>query len=187
MFMNTKAFTLIELLVVILIIGILAAMALPQYQKAVEKSRAAQALVALKSVYQSNLAYYLENGQRPTKIAELDIALPWNGSYNYISGTDAVGAISNEDWSLSIYHASNDLDGICIVRIQGPYAGGGFCMFHHIPVSGAEAVLSADELYCIEREAGSVITLQKNSGDYCKKLFGATQKSAGNLTTFTLP
>ena len=57
-----QAFTLIELLVVVLIIGILAAIALPGYQKAVEKSRMTQALTIANSLQKGMDAYLLEIG-----------------------------------------------------------------------------------------------------------------------------
>jgi len=58
-----KAFTLIELLVVVLIIGILSAIALPQYTVAVEKSRVAEALVNGAKLAQAQELYKLANGE----------------------------------------------------------------------------------------------------------------------------
>ena len=68
-------FTLIELLVVVLIIGILAAIALPQYEKAVEKSRAAEALTNLRALVNAMQVAKMANGSPVQTLDALDIEL----------------------------------------------------------------------------------------------------------------
>jgi len=69
-------FTLIELLVVVLIIGILAAVALPQYQKAVWKSKFATIKGLTKSIAEAEETYRLANGEYTADIDALSIDMP---------------------------------------------------------------------------------------------------------------
>lgn len=72
--MNNKGFTLVELLVVVLIIGILAAMAMPAYFKAVERARAAEADTMLGTVVNAQARYKMKTGNFATKWTSLDVA-----------------------------------------------------------------------------------------------------------------
>ena len=83
---NNHAFTLIELLVVVLIIGILASVALPQYQKAVEKARMTEAIIVTKAIATAHQRYYMEHGTYlgPHDIQQLDIEIAGENAGNRI-------------------------------------------------------------------------------------------------------
>ncbi len=73
---NQQGFTLIELLVVVLIIGILTAIALPQYTTAVEKSRAAEALTLMSAIAGAAERYRLQKDEWPDSFNKLDLEVP---------------------------------------------------------------------------------------------------------------
>lgn len=83
---NKKGFTLLELLVVVLIIGILGAIALPQYMVSVERARVTGNMSVLKPVYDAALQYYSYNDEFPDSLKKLPVSLP--ESYT-VSGTTA--------------------------------------------------------------------------------------------------
>ena len=161
-----KAFTLIELLVVVLIIGILTAIALPQYQKTVEKSKSTQALILLKAIEQSYLSYYLANATYATKFNELDIEIPFTGNTPFLTYDGATDTLSNSDWSVQIENTQY-YKVLIMARISGPYKGAYFYITYFPDTSNG--------IRCAERKSTNVaFTFEKNEGDYCHDIIQGT-------------
>ncbi len=155
-----RGFTLIELLVVVLIIGILSAIALPQYEKAVEKSRVAEARIALNTLQKNYQLCVLEFGDddnsdcnSATDMIVDRLTIPLSGEFesdidNCISGTSP--CFKTKDW---VYEAE----------------GGG--------VFYADRMIGDSNPYWLEiQSSNGTITCYKtsnNAKDYCKMLCGA--------------
>ena len=109
---NKMGFTLLELLIVILIIGLLSAISIPMYKKAVEKSKVSDALSTMQAVSKSEHGWYLVRNNYTKDFANLDIDL-----------YDKDGNKADNDTLEGINYTYELLDsGILATRTNGEYS-----------------------------------------------------------------
>ena len=105
---NKKGFTLMELLIVVVIIGLLSSIAIPMYKKAVEKSRASEALTTMSAVTKSEHDWYLVKNNYTTDFANLDI--------------DLSGTMENGKLKTTFYNYELLETGVFAQRANGEYS-----------------------------------------------------------------
>jgi prepilin-type N-terminal cleavage/methylation domain-containing protein len=129
---SNKGFTLIELMIVVVIVGILAALAIPRFMKAATKAKQAEARGILKQVYTMQKAYFVEsdaycrdgqvaNAGNPLAFAPLAIEIISSARYDYTMAVNGVNftctatANLDDDATVDTWTIDDTGDLICVI------------------------------------------------------------------------
>jgi prepilin-type N-terminal cleavage/methylation domain-containing protein len=180
---KNSGFTLIEILVVVLIVGILAAIALPLYNNSLWRAKGAQMLTHVKSLATAQEAYYNVHGAYGKDFDDFDLTFdildtrPAASSVGpTVSSANAIRA--NDDYEL-IVNVSGSFALSTVFLKRGPYRGAGFAQLHR-----NDTGLNNRLIYCVE---GTIYNI--NQGDFCHKVMGYGEipvKTAYNARFFMM-
>ena len=124
---KNKGFTLIEMLVVVLIIGILAGIALPQYNKAVEKARLSEGLLYVKTIEDTIQRYILSNGYPSESVCLSDLPFDielsgvelYEDECGYITKNFTInGSLGSNAYIIEIDRTNNDGAVIYVLNVD---------------------------------------------------------------------
>lgn len=96
--MNRKGFTLVEVLIVVIIIGILAAIGIPQFASSIEKAKGGEARSGLGHVQTAEKIYFIENETYTATVGDLDLTMSstyWTFSFEATATTFTATATRN--------------------------------------------------------------------------------------------
>lgn len=171
-FSSSKGFTLLELLVVVLIIGILASIALPQYKKAVLKAQLYKGIPLVESLYQAQQSYFLNHGVFATDLDDLDISVPVNPSCTKQQNSNYCRYICD-------FGKIGILDSFSNVQFQSPTSNIGYLHYLTDFTSGG-----------LERKAGEVWCFAKTGDntaqEVCKGMGGQFGNSSSTWTRYKI-
>ena len=108
--MKKSGFTLLELIIVIIVIGILASMAMPQFMRVTERGRIAKALAVLNMYRKAEGMYFAYNSEYTAVDANLATQVP-----------EILSTAGDSDWSYVITSGSSDVFSVEATRSSGGY------------------------------------------------------------------
>lgn len=125
---NKKGFTLVEIMIVVVIIGLLAAMAIPAFQKVRANSQNKAVLNNVRQITSAADQYFLENGVTTVAVTELF------GNTGYIKGTLVTMQVASETYAPNITQGTDyEVSGL-------PSGVGGAALGNHTPTADSTTI-----------------------------------------------